>query len=490
MPVLFFFCLCATVISMSDKKARYITTTLPYVNDEPHIGHALEFVQADTLARYYRLMGHDVFFNTGTDEHGQKIAQKADAEGIERQAYVDHFAARFNTLKEKLNLSYDAFIRTSSEGHKHAAQEIWRRCDAKGDIYKKSYIGLYCVGCELFYKENELDEQKCCLIHKKLVEEVEEENYFFKLSNYQDKLIEYFNKEGSITPKWQREWAIEFVKGGLEDLSISRQKSRMDWGVPVPGDDDHVMYVWFDALTNYISTLGWPREDGDFKKFWVEGETIQLAGKDQVRFQSIIWQAMLMSAEIKNTDIVFYHGFINSNGQKMSKSIGNVISPYEMVARYGTDATRYILLRHVHPFEDSDLTWEKMDEWYTANLVNGLGNLVARVMKMAESHLEVKQYVMPTPDDFEGPKDLEFQKAMDHIWFHIQKLDETIALTEPFKLIKTEPEKAKEILSNLRDSVFTISVLLKPFLPTSADIIATAVQKNEKPENLFTRLES
>jgi len=475
---------------MEATPARYITTTLPYVNDEPHIGHALEFVQADTLARYYRLMGQEVFFNTGTDEHGQKIAQKADAEGKDRQAYVDHYADRFNTLKEKLNLSYDGFIRTSSEGHKLAAQEIWRRCDAKGDIYKKSYTGLYCVGCELFYKESELDENGCCLIHKTKAEEVEEENYFFRLSNYQDKLITYLSDETRTLPNWQRQWALDFVKGGLEDLSISRQKSRMDWGVEVPGDAGHVLYVWFDALTSYISTLNWPNEEGNFKKFWVDGETLQLAGKDQVRFQSIIWQAMLMSAELPTTDIIFYHGFINSNGQKMSKSIGNVISPYEMVARYGIDATRYILLRHVHPFDDSDLTWEKMDEWYTANLVNGLGNLVARVMKMAESHLEVKQFAMPTPDNFEGPKDLEFQKAMDHIWFHVQKLDETIALTEPFKLIKAEPEKAKEIISNLRDSVFTISVLLKPFMPSTADIIATAVQKNEKPENLFPRLEA
>ena len=495
---------CATMIFMSEKKEKYVTrerasegrkvyyltTTLPYVNDEPHIGHALEFVQADTLARYYRLMGHEVFFNTGTDEHGQKIAQKADAEGQDRQTYVDHFAERFNTLKEQLNLSYDNFVRTSSTAHKAAAQEIWRRCDAKGDIYKKSYTGLYCVGCELFYKKEELDENGCCLIHKKTVEAVEEENYFFRLSNYQEKLISYLSDEARTLPNWQRQWALEFVKGGLEDLSISRQKSRMDWGVEVPGDAGHVMYVWFDALTNYISTLGWPKEDGDFKKFWVDGETLQLAGKDQVRFQSIIWQAMLMSAELSTTDTIFYHGFINSGGQKMSKSLGNVISPYEMVVRYGTDATRYILLRHVHPFDDSDLTWEKMDEWYTANLVNGLGNLVARVMKMAESHLEIKQFVMPAPADFEGPQDFEFQKTMDHIWFHIQKLDETITLTEPFKLIKTEPEKAKEIIASLRDSVFTISVLLKPFMPRIADVIATAVQKNEKPENLFPRLEA
>ena len=485
---------CGSVISMSEKKPKYITTTLPYVNDEPHIGHAVEFVQADTLARYWRLLGHEVFFNTGTDEHGQKIAQKADAEGKDRQEYVDHFAARFNTLKEALNLSYDAFIRTSSDEHKRAAQEIWRRCDARGDIYKKSYTGLYCVGCELFYKENELDENKCCLIHKNPVEEVEEENYFFRLSHYADKLIEHYNQTGSIVPQWQKQWAIDFVKGGLEDLSISRQKSRMDWGVEVPGDDGHVMYVWFDALTNYISTLGWPEEGGNFEKFWTNGETLQLAGKDQVRFQSIIWQAMLMSAEIKNTDTVFYHGFINSGGQKMSKSLGNVISPYEMVTRYGTDATRYILLRHVHPFDDSDLTWEKMDEYYTANLVNGLGNLVARVMKMAETHLE-EPIEKPPVTDFDPAfqlalNDHNFQGACDIVWKKVGDLDEKIAVTEPFKLVKTDKETAVKIIKELVSDVYVIGRLLFPIMPTTNVAIKEAVLANKKPDNLFPRLES
>lgn len=471
-------------------KARYITTTLPYVNDEPHIGHALEFIQADTLARYYRLMGHEVFFNTGTDEHGQKIAQKADAEGTPRQAYVDYYAERFNSLKEKLDLSFDAFIRTSSLEHKLAAQEIWRRCDQKGDIYKKSYIGLYCVGCELFYKKDELDENNCCLIHKKPVEEVEEENYFFRLSNYQDKLIEYLSDETRTFPAWQRQWALEFVKGGLEDLSISRQKSRMDWGVEVPGDSEHVMYVWFDALTNYISTLGWPNKEGNFKKFWIDGETLQLAGKDQVRFQSIIWQAMLLSAELPTTDTINYHGFINSGGQKMSKSLGNTISPYELVDRYGIDATRYILLRHVHPFEDSDLTWEKMDEYYTANLVNGLGNITARILKMSESHLEAEDYPLLDPTTLDVPDMQNFQPAMDHIWSLIQRLDERITLTEPFKLIKVDAPAAKLIIGELRTELLHIGRLLLPSMPQTSTIIRAAVRANKKPENLFPRLEA
>lgn len=473
---------------------KYITTTLPYVNADPHMGHALEFIQADTLARYWRLLGHEVFFNTGTDEHGQKIAQKADEKGEDRQAYVDHYANEFNKLKAALDLSYDNFIRTTSDVHKAAAQEIWRRCDAAGDIYKKSYIGLYCVGCEVYYKEEELDENKCCTIHGKPVEEVEEENYFFRLSKYQAYLEEYLKRPGSVAPEWRREEALTFVQGGLEDFSISRQKSRMDWGIAVPGDDEQVMYVWFDALTNYISTLGWPNEGGNFKKFWAEGTTLQLAGKDQVRFQSIMWQAMLKSAGVKATDAIFYHGFITSAGQKMSKSIGNVISPYELVAKYGTDATRYILLRHVHPVDDSDLTWEKMDEYYTANLVNGLGNLTARIMKMAETHLE-GPIEKPVASSFEkvfidALEQYDFQGACDFVWKKVGELDEKITATEPFRLVKTDKEAAIVIIKELVTSLYEVARLLAPLMPKTNDIIKEAVLANKKPVNLFTRLDA
>jgi len=480
---------------MSEKKHKYITTTLPYVNADPHIGFALELLQADTLARHWRYLGHEVFFSTGTDEHGQKIAQKADEEGKSRQEYTNHFANEFNNLKESLQLSNDAFIRTTSDSHKEAAQEMWRRCDANGDIYKKKYTGLYCVGCELFYKESELDENKCCTIHDHPVEEVEEENYFFKLSNYSEKLIELLSDESRVLPDWQRKWALEFVKGGLEDLSISRHISRMDWGVPVPNDDEQVMYVWFDALTNYISTLGWPNQSGDFQKFWLDGETVQLAGKDQVRFQSIIWQAMLLSANIPTTDVVFYHGFINSGGQKMSKSLGNVISPYELVKKYGTDATRYLLLRHVHPTDDSDVTWEKMDEWYTANLVNGIGNLVARVTKMAESY---DAFPAKNPADdwllenscVRAPLDaFDFQNALNQVWKKIGDVDQQIQETQPFKLIKEDEKKAVELVQFMVDEVYRIAYELKPFMPATSNLIIEAIRDKKKPENLFARLE-
>ncbi len=474
---------------------RYITTTLPYVNSDPHIGHAFEFVQADAFARYWRLLGHEVFFNTGTDEHGQKIAQKADEKGESRQGYVDHYAGEFKKLGEGLNLSYDRFIRTTDEDHKKAAQEIWRRCAANGDIYKKKYSGLYCVGCELFYKESELEEGNVCKVHKKPAQAIEEENYFFRLSNYQSYLEEYLSQEGVIVPEWRRQEALNFVKAGLEDFSISREKSRLDWGIPVPGDENQVMYVWFDALTNYISTLGWGSEnEANFKKFWEEGTTLQLAGKDQVRFQSIMWQAMLKSAGVKATDCVSYHGFINSGGQKMSKSLGNVISPYELVARYGTDATRYLLLRHVHPYDDTDVTWERLDEWYTAGLVNGLGNLVARVMKMAETHLETPipkpEVDNFAPEYFIGFEANNVQAVCDFVWKKVGELDEKITVTEPFKLVKTDKEKAVALIEELVREVYIIGRMLAPFMPEANKIITEAVLTNKKPENLFKRLES
>jgi methionyl-tRNA synthetase len=366
---------------------------------------------------------------------------------------------------------------------------MWKRCAAKGDIYKKEFEGLYCVGCEKYLTQKEIVDGTC-VIHGTEPKLLKEENYFFKLSNYQKPLEEYLNKEAAVIPEWRRQEALNFVREGLEDFSISREKSRLSWGVPVPNDENQVMYVWFDALTNYISTLGWPNEGGDFKKFWTDGEVLQVAGKDQVRFQSIMWQAMLMSAEIKNTDRVFYHGFINSDGQKMSKSLGNVISPYDLVKKYGTDATRYLLLRHVHPTEDSDVTWARLDEWYTANLVNGLGNLVARVMKLSEQHLPINQYTSldSIKDVFEAFEHFDFQKATDSVWARIQRLDQAITETEPFKVVKTDLEKGKMLIEEHRLELMNIARRLEPFMPDTSKVISDAVKANKKPENLFPRL--
>ncbi len=478
---------------MSDKGPRYLTTTLPYVNADPHIGFASEVVAGDVLARYWRLMGHEVFFNTGTDEHGQKIAEKADEKGQDRQAYVDHFAGEFKKLGAALDLSFDNFIRTTDAGHKAAAQAIWRKCLENGDIYKKKYQGLYCVGDEMFLRDSDLVDGRCPNHPNMEPQIVEEENYFFALSKYQDYLKEYLAKPGVILPEWRREEAVKFVEGGLEDFSISRERARLNWGVDVPDDEDQVMYVWFDALTNYISTLGWPEDkNGNFKKFWTEGEVVQLAGKDQVRFQSIMWQAMLKSADVKATDSVVYHGFINSGGQKMSKSLGNVISPYDLVTRYGTEATRYLLSRHVHPFDDSDVTFEKMDEWYTAGLVNGLGNLVARITKMAETHLEApieKPTMAELDPDYRQALDaFNLQAACDHIWKKVGELDERITAEAPFKLVKTEPEKAKTLIRELLRELYVIGRLLNPIMPKTNIIIKEAILANKKPENLFSRL--
>ncbi len=478
---------------MSEKTVHYITTTLPYVNADPHIGFAYEVIAADALARYWRLLGHEVFFNTGTDEHGQKIAEKADEVGQERQAYVDHFANEFQKLGTALDLSFDRFIRTTDSEHKKAAATIWERCAAAGDIYKKKYRGLYCVGCELFYKPEELESGTNCPVHHKPAVEVEEENYFFALSKYQSYLEEYLSNPTVVVPDWQRQWALEFVKKGLEDFSISRERSRLDWGVPVPGDDNQVMYVWFDALTNYISTLNWPESGGAFEKFWVEGHTLQLAGKDQVRFQSIMWQAMLKSAGVPATDQVWYHGFINSGGQKMSKSIGNVISPYNLVHKYGTDATRYLLLRHVHPFEDTDITFERLDEWYTANLANGLGNLTARIMKMAEDNLahpvELPTATTTPPKYADAIATYNLQSGMDIIWKQIGAIDERITREQPFKLVKEDAERGKTIIAELVVELHQISQLLQPFLPATSRHISDAIRANQKPATLFARLE-
>ena len=477
--------------------ARYITTTLPYVNADPHIGFATELVQADVLARAWRLQGEEVFFSTGTDEHGQKIWEAAEKAGQGVQEYVDHYAEEVKKLREALSLSNDAFIRTTDPHHIHAAQEMWKRCEAKGDIYKKEYSGLYCVGCELYKAEKDLDESGHCLIHPHLVpQEVTEENYFFRFSNYGDRLLEYLARPGVVVPEWRRDEAVNFVRGGLEDFSISREKKRLSWGVPVPGDDEQVMYVWFDALTDYISTLGWPEDaEGNFKKFWEGGKTLQVAGKDQVRFQSLMWQAMLMSADIKNTDQIFYHGFINSGGQKMSKSLGNVISPYELVEKYGTEATRYLLLRHVHPTEDSDVTWERLDEWYTANLVNGLGNLVARIMKLAEDYL-ARPVALEERDQFRGTgtKELldrfEFNAVLDSIFQMVSHSDEYITEKEPFKKIKQEDtaEEARTDIEKLVHELAKIATELKAFMPETSERILAAVKENKKPENLFPRL--
>lgn len=473
-------------------KNFYLTTTLPYVNADPHIGFALELVQADITVRYKTLLGTKVFFNTGTDEHGQKIYEAAQKAGKTAQEYVDEYAAKFRQLKEKLGLHPELhFIRTTDPHHVAAAQEMWRRCIASGDIEKRTYKGLYCVGDEVFMKESDLVDGRCPNHPNMELIELEEENYFFLLSKYQQKLTDYLSKEGVVLPDWRRQEALNFVQKGLEDFSISRVKDKMPWGIPVPGDDTQVMYVWFDALTNYISTLGWPEDtEGNFKTFWNDGFVMQMAGKDQVRFQSIMWQAMLMSAKVKNTDQVFYHGFITSGGQKMSKSLGNVIDPMTIVDEYGVDALRYFLARHVSPFEDSDVTMEHFKEAYNANLANGLGNLVSRVTTLAEKHLDkgTRPEAVGFPQEYtDALEQYEFNRAVDFVFMRIQAADQTITQSEPFKLVKTDPERGKDMIFELTQELYMIARMLNPFMPETSKKIKEAIVSNKKPENLFAR---
>jgi methionyl-tRNA synthetase len=478
-------------------KQTYLTTTLPYVNAEPHVGFALEIIQADAVARFKRLFGSEVFFNFGTDEHGQKVLKAAEKENLSPQEYTDKLAPKFDDLKKALNLSYDKFIRTTDEHHIKAAQHIWKLCDEAGDIYKKKYKGLYCVSCERFVKESEIQNGECPDHPGKILEEVEEENYFFRFSKYSDFLLEYLEKPNVITPEWRRKEAVNFVKNGLEDFPISRLKSKMSWGIPVPKDDEQIIYVWFDALTNYISTLGWPEDkDGNFQKFWTEGEITQFAGKDQVRFQSLMWQAMLKSAGIKNTDKIFYHGFINIKGEKISKSLGNANNLLELVKEFGTDAIRYYLLRHVSPVEDSNFSNELLLESYNANLANGLGNLFSRVLKMYISY----EVDAPLPSDEEILGDdasleelkgnidrFEFNKAIDYIWREMGEMDAHIQKTEPFKLIKTDKARAKEVVADLVVRLYRVATILEPFLPESSKIIKKGIKSKKIPEPLFLR---
>ncbi|MDB5264895.1 MAG: metG [Parcubacteria group bacterium] len=474
--------------------ARYLTTTLPYVNADPHIGFALEIVQADAYARTARLQGEEVVFNTGTDEHGSKIFKNSQEAGQTPQEYADRYANSFSKLREALNLSYDRFIRTTDPEHVSAAQEFWRRCETAGDIYKKAYQIKYCVGCELEKTDSELIDGHCILHPNLEIEYIDEENYFFRFSAYADKLKAlYSSNEEFLIPQFRlNEFTSLIDREGLQDFSISRVAAKMPWGVPVPGDESQVMYVWFDALVSYISTIGWPADTEQFEKYW---PVIQFAGKDQVRQQAAMWQAMLMSAGLPASKQIFIHGFITSGGAKMSKSLGNTVDPIEYVEKYGTDAVRYFLLRHIHPSEDSDFTAERFEEAYTANLVNGIGNLVARVMKLAEEHLPTPIGLTEADTAVEGAfttliDTFSFNEAMDLIWAHVGKGDEYMATEEPFKKVKVEETKAEGIkdIEKLVRHLAKIAAHLVPVMPVTAEKILNAVRENKKPENLFPRI--
>ncbi|MEX2515261.1 MAG: methionine--tRNA ligase [Candidatus Paceibacterota bacterium] len=489
---------------ISQTTHKYITTTLPYINGKPHLGHAFEFIRADAVARFKRLEGFEVFFNTGTDEHGQKVLKRAEEEGVSVEEFADTYSGKFKDLLAELNVSNDAFVRTTDESHKTAAQAFWKRCEENGDIYKKQYKGLYCVGCEMFVSEGDLNEDGECPDHTgQKPKEIEEENYFFRFSRYEDQLLELYESHPDfVVPDKRFNEIKRFVEGGLEDFSISRVAEKMPWGVPVPGDDSQVMYVWFDALSNYISTLGWPGDEENFNNFWNNGAPIQFCGKDNLRQQSAMWQAMLMSAGLNPTRQIVIHGHIQSDGRKMSKSVGNVIDPLEVIEEYSTDVLRYYLLRHLHPFDDPDMTMESLEEVYNGNLANGLGNLVSRIGYMYASYdvevaLDRDVETVIEEEDMQTLQELmhvyRFDRALDYIWAEVAHLDAFITENEPYKLIKSDDpdqvEEAKQAVAYLVLRLYDIAAMLTPFMPETAADIRKTLESGKKPEPLFLRRE-
>jgi methionyl-tRNA synthetase len=468
-------------------KNYYITSTLPYVNAEPHVGLALEVVQADALARHQRLLGNNVLYNFGTDEHGLKIYRKALEAKKDPQKYADEYAKKYDNLKKSLNLSYDHFIRTTDKHHKKAAQEFWKICDKNGYIYKKDYETKYCVGCELEKTDSELENGKCTTHPSLDVEIIREENYFFKFSQFEKELLKlYKNNPDFVVPDFRLKEIETFIKKGLQDFSISRLKEKLPWGVSVPGDPDHVMYVWFDALINYISTIGWPENKKEFKRWW---PVVQCAGKDNLRQQSAIWQAMLASVGLPFSKQIFIHGFISSGGERISKSLGNVVDPYVLVNEYGTDALRYYLLAKIHPFKDSDFTIEIFEKTYQADLANGLGNLVARVARLCEiNDVNIGKADSNKLDKFvtEAIGQYRFDWALEEIWKKISSLDVQINKHELWVNTKSK----QHILADVVESIRQIAYDLKPFLPETAEKINKQFRgpKIKATKALFPRL--
>ena len=478
--------------AMSDKKI--ITTAIAYANGAPHIGHAFEFVMSDTIARYAKSQGDDVFFVTGMDEHGQKIQEKAKEKNVPVLEFVEEYANLYQELDKDLAVDYDFFVRTSDkEKHYKGAQALWNKIVASGDLEKRTYTALYCVGCEEFKTEKDLNEQGECPAHLKKPEVVEEENYFFKLSKYGEALKEKIaTGEMQIIPESRKNEILALLERGLEDISFSRPISKVAWGIPVPGDDTQVMYVWCDALSNYITALGYGTDAFDAERW---NNSTHIVGKDILRFHTAIWPAMLLSAGLPVPKKILVHGHITSGGQKMSKSLGNVIDPREVIELFRSpagelagEALRYILLYKIPSFDDGDLTLDTIKETYTAHLANGIGNLTSRIMKMAITN-GVQFEIIPEAVDFEDMEKFNLHGCIKNLLQGMVSLDQSIAINEPFKIVKVDEMRGKKMIYECLGSLSRFAQRLSIFMPQTSAKILECIRENKMPEKpLFGRL--
>ncbi len=476
----------------------YVTTAIPYVNAEPHIGFALEIVQADAVARWHRLLGKRVYFQTGSDENSLKNVQAAEARGISVRELCDGNSARFAALKEALDLSNDAFFRTTCDLHFRGVSKLWSMCDPE-DLYRKRYRGFYCVGCETFYTPKDLVGGKCPE-HKTEPEVIEEENYFFRLSKYRDRLDRAIaSDEYRVVPETRKNEILSFIRMGLEDFSVSRSAARArNWGIPVPGDPGQVMYVWFDALSNYVTGLGFADESALFKEMWPAD--LHVIGKGILRFHAAYWPAMLMSARLPLPKALFVHGYITVNGQKIGKSLGNVIDPFSLAAKYGSDPLRYFLLRKIPPCEDGDFSIAALEAAYDADLANALGNLMGRITNMAERYAPGGFERTEAPDGLEPDAKAvaeamdryDFRAALDEIFGSVERCNMYIEQTKPWALAKdaSRASELREAISALLAAGSSIARLIGPFLPAASEKMATAFASRpiRKLPPLFPRL--
>jgi methionyl-tRNA synthetase len=485
----------------------YITTAISYVNAPPHIGHTLEFVQADVLARYHRMKNDDTYFVTGTDEHGVKVFEAAEKAGMETQKFVDMNAEKFQALKGLLDLSYDDFIRTSSDRHKAGASKLWMKMVEKGDIYKGSYKGNYCVGCESFVPASNLTEEGFCPIHKTKPKELEEDNYFFKLSKYSDQIKKMIEKdEYHVVPESRKNEMLNIIGDeGLHDVSFSRPKEVLPWGVDVPGDDSQVMYVWGDAISNYITAVDYENEGDLYKKYWPAD--VHLIGKDILRFHAGIWPGMLLSAGVPLPKALYVHGFITSEGHKMSKTIGNVVDPLGYIEKYGADALRWFLMREIPTTDDGDFSHQRFIDVHNSELANGLGNLVNRVVMMTERYLEGKvpdgcEFSLEDEKNkmfdkydkaFEG---FDLKKACDVITEMVDLGNKYIDDKKPWAMVKEGTEGVDQVLYDLLCLLRDLAKLISPIIPETAEKILDQISEEIKPgalvksgELLFQRIE-